>query len=59
MAVQQNKKSRSRKGMRRAHDHLTPPNVIRCANCGAPTLSHVICPTCNTYRSRNYAKKAE
>ncbi len=51
MAVQQNKKSRSRKGMRRSHDALTPVNVIFCS-CGAPTRSHAICPTCGKYKER-------
>ncbi len=51
MAVQQNKKSRSRKGMRRSHDALTAVNVVYCA-CGAPTRSHSICPTCGKYKER-------
>ena len=33
MAVQQNKKSRSRKGMRRSHDRVATPTVIYCS-CG-------------------------
>ncbi len=51
MAVQQNKKSRSRKGMRRSHDALTPVNVVYCS-CGAPTRSHAVCPTCGKYKER-------
>ncbi len=51
MAVQQNKKSRSRKGMRRSHDRVAIPTVIYCA-CGAPTISHAACPTCGVYRGR-------
>ena len=31
MAVQQNKKSRSRKGMRRSHDRVAVPAVIYCS----------------------------
>ena len=42
MAVQQNKKSRSRKGMRRSHDRVATPTVIYCS-CGpiacAPTAA--------------------
>ena len=48
MAVQQNKKSRSRKGMRRSHDRVATPAVILC-QCGQPTLPHSICPSCKTY----------
>ncbi len=49
MAVQQNKKSRSRKGMRRSHDRVAKPSVIYCS-CGEPTLPHRVCPNCNIYR---------
>lgn len=48
MAVQQNKKSRSRKGMRRSHDRVAVPSVIFC-HCGEPTLPHSVCPSCKTY----------
>ncbi|MCR5814888.1 MAG: 50S ribosomal protein L32 [Desulfovibrio sp.] len=59
MAVQQNKKSRSRKGMRRSHDRVTVPSVIYCA-CGEPTLPHRVCPACGKYRNRLVvSKKAE
>lgn len=51
MAVQQNKKSKSRKGMRRSHDHVAIPNVVYCS-CGAPRMSHCVCPSCGTYRNR-------
>jgi large subunit ribosomal protein L32 len=51
MAVQQNKKSRSRKGMRRSHQFVHMPNVIYC-RCGEPTLSHCVCPKCGAYRGR-------
>lgn len=52
MAVQQNKKSKSRKGMRRSHDHVAKPSVVYC-QCGEPTLPHRVCPHCGTYRGRN------
>ena len=45
MAVQQNKKSRSRKGMRRSHDRVAAPTVIYCS-CGEPTVPHSVCPNC-------------
>ena len=56
MAIQQNKKSRSKKGMRRSHDHVPVPNVIYC-KCGAPSLSHRICPSCGVYNGRQYISK--
>ena len=45
MAVQQNKKSHSKKGMRRSHDRVAKPTVIYCS-CGAPTVPHSVCPSC-------------
>lgn len=53
MAVQQNKKSKSRKGMRRSHHSVPVPNVVLC-KCGEPTLSHSVCPSCGTYRDRQF-----
>lgn len=58
MAVQQNKKSRSRKGMRRSHDRVAKPSVIYCT-CGEPTLPHRVCPSCGTYRSRTVVTTKE
>lgn len=51
MAVQQNKKSKSRKGMRRSHDRVALPTVVYCS-CGAPTVPHAVCPSCGMYRNR-------
>lgn len=51
MAVQQNKKSRSRKGMRRSHDRVAKPTIIYC-QCGEPSLPHSVCPSCGKYRNR-------
>lgn len=46
------KHSKSRTGKRRAHDHLKPPSISNCPNCGEPRLSHRVCPKCGTYRGR-------
>lgn len=51
MAVQQNKKSRSRKGMRRSHHRVAIPAIVYCA-CGEPTLPHSVCASCGTYKGR-------
>ncbi|MDO5536052.1 MAG: 50S ribosomal protein L32 [Desulfovibrionaceae bacterium] len=58
MAVQQNKKSRSRKGMRRSHDRVAVPSVIFCS-CGEPTLPHRVCPSCNTYNGNKMPESYE
>lgn len=51
MALPKKRVSRSRRGMRRSHDHVAVPNVILC-QCGEPTLSHCACPSCGTYKGR-------
>jgi len=46
------KHSKSRTGKRRAHDHLTPPELGTCPNCGEPRPPHRVCPKCGFYRGR-------
>ncbi|MBQ7608416.1 MAG: 50S ribosomal protein L32 [Desulfovibrionaceae bacterium] len=58
MAVQQNKKSRSRKGMRRSHDRIAVPTVVYC-HCGSPRLPHKICPQCGEYRGEKHIEIQE
>ncbi len=58
MAVQQNKKSRSRKGMRRSHDRVAIPAVIYCS-CGEPTIPHSVCGSCGTYKGRKVISTAQ
>ncbi len=52
MAVPKRKTSHSKRNKRRAHDALTAPNVITCAECGEPTQFHRACPHCGMYRGR-------
>ena len=54
MAVQQSKKSKSKKGMRRSHHRVAAPAVLLC-QCGSPTAPHAVCPACGNYRGRNYS----
>jgi large subunit ribosomal protein L32 len=58
MAVQQTKKSRSRKGMRRSHDHVALPTVVLCS-CGQPTLPHRVCAGCGSYKGRKFSTLAD
>ena len=51
MAVPKKRTSRSRKGMRRSHDHVAVPNVVYC-ECGEPTLPHRVCSVCGSYKGR-------
>lgn len=58
MAVQQNKKSRSKKGMRRSHDRVALPTVIFC-DCGEANVPHRVCASCGTYKGRTVIVKPE
>lgn len=51
MAVQQNKKSRARRDMRRSHDSLKPPTLSIDAVTGEYHLRHCITPD-GYYRGR-------
>jgi large subunit ribosomal protein L32 len=43
MAVPKKKKSRSKRDMRRSHDHVKMPNISLCPQCHEPVLPHHIC----------------
>ena len=51
MAVQQNRKTRSKRGMRRAHDALRPPTLSIEPETGERHLRHHISPD-GYYRGR-------
>jgi large subunit ribosomal protein L32 len=59
MALPKRKKSKSRRDMRRSHDHLTLPQSTVCPQCHEPMLPHHICPHCGTYRGKTIIKKEE
>lgn len=53
MAVPKKRTSKSRKGMRRAHDaiqHTAAAEV--CDDCGALKLRHHVCMACGSYRGK-------
>ena len=55
MAVQQNKKSPSRRGMHRAHDHLGAPAVAIEPTTGETHLRHHVSPT-GFYRGKEVVR---
>ncbi|CAM4148546.1 50S ribosomal protein L32 [Kerstersia similis] len=55
MAVQQNKKSPSKRGMHRSHDFLTNPPTAIEPNTGETHLRHHISPN-GVYRGRKVLK---
>ncbi len=52
MAVPQNRVTRSRRNMRRAHDALSAGNPSECPNCGELKRPHHVCPACGYYAER-------
>ncbi|MBP6917715.1 MAG: 50S ribosomal protein L32 [Legionellaceae bacterium] len=52
MAVQQNKKSRSRRDMRRSHDALTLPTLSVNATTGETHIRHHLSPDFYTHGGR-------
>ena len=55
MAVQQNRKSRSKRGMRRAHDALRAPTLSIEPTTGETHLRHHVSPN-GYYRGRKVAR---
>jgi large subunit ribosomal protein L32 len=58
MAVQQNRVTRSRRNMRRAHDALVAANPNECPDCGELKRPHHVCPSCGHYSGREVIAKA-
>jgi len=58
MAVQQNRKSRSKRGMRRAHDALRGSTLASDPTTGETHLRHHVSPT-GYYRGKKVAKGKE
>ena len=52
MAVQQNRKTPSKRNMRRAHDALVAANPNECPNCGELKRPHHVCGACGWYDGR-------
>lgn len=59
MAVPQNKITKSRRNMRRAHDFLTPGNPAECPNCGELKRPHHVCGACGHYAEREVVAIAD
>ena len=57
MAVPKSKITRSKRGMRRAHDSLKAVNVVECPNCGEFKLPHHICGSCGYYNQKEIINK--
>ena len=59
MAVPQNRVTRSKRNMRRAHDSLTASNYLECSNCGELKRPHHVCGACGHYADREVVAMTE
>ncbi len=59
MAVPQNRVTRSRRNMRRAHDALVAGNPAECPRCGELKRPHHICASCGYYDDREVIAMTE
>jgi large subunit ribosomal protein L32 len=57
MAVPKKRTSKSRRGMRRAHDAISfTADVEVCDNCSALKLRHRVCEDCGYYKGKQITK---
>ncbi|MDA1190754.1 MAG: 50S ribosomal protein L32 [Candidatus Poribacteria bacterium] len=54
MAHPKHRMSQSKTRMRRAHDFLTPSNLINCANCGHKVRPHRACRACGYFKAHKW-----
>ena len=59
MAVPKSKITKSKRGMRRAHDALKTINSTECSNCGELKLPHHICNSCGYYANKEVVNSIE
>jgi large subunit ribosomal protein L32 len=59
MAVPKKKTSKSKRNLRRSHDHIKMPHVSTCPQCHEPVLPHHVCSNCGTYRGKTIIEKEE
>ena len=51
-AVPFRKVSKTRKRMKRSHNALDLPGMIKCPTCGEMIKSHRVCPKCGSYKGK-------
>ena len=59
MAVPQNRTTKSRRNMRRAHDALVAANPADCPNCGEQKRPHHVGGACGHYDAREVVAAAK
>ncbi len=52
MAVPKQKKTRSKRDMRRAHYKPAVATIVDCPQCHEKKLPHRVCPSCGYYKGK-------
>ena len=58
-AVPFRKVSKTRKRMRRSHNAMDIPGMVKCPNCGEMIKAHIVCPKCGNYKGKNVVSVKE
>ena len=58
-AVPFRKVSKTRKRMRRSHNALNVPGMIKCPTCGEMIKAHRVCPKCGTYKGKSVVETSK
>ena len=56
VAVPKNKKSKSKRDMRRAHDKLKVASIVECPRCHSKKIAHRVCENCGYYDNKEIIK---
>ncbi|MBU4293271.1 MAG: 50S ribosomal protein L32 [Actinobacteria bacterium] len=56
VAVPKNKKSKSKRDMRRTHDKLKIASIVECSRCHSKKIAHRVCENCGYYDNKEIIK---
>jgi len=56
VAVPKNKKSKSKRDMRRTHDKLKVASIVECPRCHSKKIAHRVCENCGYYDNKEIIK---
>jgi large subunit ribosomal protein L32 len=56
VALPKNKKSKSKRDMRRTHDKLKVSSIVECSRCHSKKIAHRVCENCGYYDNKEIIK---
>ncbi|MBB02396.1 MAG: 50S ribosomal protein L32 [Rubinisphaera brasiliensis] len=59
MCLPKRRQSKTRSRKRRSHNAIQARKLQFCSQCGQPTPSHTVCPTCGFYMGRTMLEIAD